>query len=270
MRSFAPLVDSDLPVPAALLDALVEMFGPPGDWVVIGAAARDLALQVGGVDLPRRATRDVDIAVAAHDAGEFERTLNRVGQPTAAWQRRIVGGQQVDVLPFGGMERDGVVTVQDHTLNVLGLSEAAAHADHLVLPSGGILPVAALEHLAILKLIAHSDRQPGDSRDADDLRILLQAASLGVYGAEVWDDDEAMAATGFDHELAGAYRLGRRGLSCFEPTRADRVLSVADSTEDVLLFTGHRAQHVLLDAWRAGLRQEPLSGGQRRGWSNDE
>lgn len=254
MRSFAPLADSDLPVPAVLLEALVDAFGPPGDWVVIGATARDLALQVGSVQLPRRATRDVDIAVAAHDSRDFQRTLDGVGRPTAAWQRRVVLGHQVDVVPFGDLERHGEVVVQDSVLNVLGLSEAAAHADRLVLPSGRVLPVAPLELIAILKMVAFADRYPGESRDAEDLRIVLQAASHGRYGDEVWDDDDALAAVGFDHELAGAYRLGRRGLECFRPDRASMVLSVASRTEDTLQFRGHRERRVLLDAWRAGLR----------------
>lgn len=194
MRSFSPLADSDLPVPAVLLDSLVDAFGPPGDWVLIGATARDLALHVGSVNLPRRATKDVDIAVAARDSRDFERTLDGVGRPTAAWQRRVVLGHQVDVIPFGGLERHGEVVVQDSVLNVLGLSEAAVHADLLVLPSGRVLPVAPLELIAILKVVAFSDRYPGESKDAEDLRIVLQAASRGSYGEEVWDDDDAWRA----------------------------------------------------------------------------
>lgn len=167
MRNFAPLADTDLPVPASLLDALVDIFGPPGDWVVIGATARDLA---------------------------------------------------------------------------------------------------PLELIAILKMIAFSDRYPGESRDAEDLRLVQQAASHGIFGEEIWEDDDAMAAVGFDHELAGAYRLGRRGLGCFTSARAQMVLSLATSTEDTLRFAGHREQHVLLEAWRAGLRRERLGAeGRRRG-----
>lgn len=49
MRTFAPLTDGDLPVPGELLDALVDALGVPGRWVLVGAAARDLALILGGV-----------------------------------------------------------------------------------------------------------------------------------------------------------------------------------------------------------------------------
>lgn len=37
MRTFAPLTDTDLPVPSELLDALVDVLGAPGKWVLIEA-----------------------------------------------------------------------------------------------------------------------------------------------------------------------------------------------------------------------------------------
>lgn len=254
MRTFAPLTAGDLPVREELFDVLVDAFGPPGTWVVVGATARDLALRVGDVPLTARATVDIDVAVAASDPRHFQIAISTVGTPTRAWQRRMVGHQQVDLVPFGGIESEGEVTLEGHTLNVLGLAEAAEHADLLVLPSGGVLPVAPLELIAFLKLLAFADRYPAQTKDGEDLRILLLAASSGVYGEDVWDDDEAMAACEFDHELAGAYRLGRRGIACFPPERATMVLAVASNTEGTLSFPRHPEQDPLLDAWRAGMR----------------
>lgn len=259
MRTFAPLTDGDLPVPGDLLDALVDNLGAPGRWVVIGATARDLALTLGGVTLPRRATRDVDIAIAAHDALDFDTTLATLGQPTRAWQRRQLLGQQVDVVPFGGLERDGAVFIHDFNLTVLGCAEAAAHADHVTLPSGRLLPAAPLELIAVLKLIAFADRQPAQTKDADDLLTALRAASHGVYGDETWNDEPALAATGYDHELAAAYRLGRRGIACFSPDRAQRVLDVAIETTTALRLAWRGSHDELLNAWLAGLR----TGGSR-------
>lgn len=129
MRTFAPLAERDLPVPGELLDALVDTLGPPGPWVLIGATARDLALILGGVTLPRRATNDVDIAVAAQDADDFDAMLATIGEPTRAWQRRRLLGQQVDVVPFGDLESDGDVVIHESSLSVLGCAEAAANAE---------------------------------------------------------------------------------------------------------------------------------------------
>lgn len=256
MRTFAPLADGDLPVPGELLDALVDALGAPGRWVLIGAAARDLALILGGVSLPRRATNDVDIAIAADDALDFDSTLATLGEPTQAWQRRRLLGQQVDVVPFGGLERDGDVVIHESSLTVLGCAEAASHADHITLPSGRLLSVAPLELIAVLKLIAFAGRQPAQTKDADDLLTVLRASSGGAYGDETWDDELALAATDFDHQLAGAYRLGRRGIACFIPDRAQRVLEFATQIHPALRLAWRGAHGELLEAWLAGLRAD--------------
>ncbi len=253
MRTFAPLTDGDHPVPSNLLDALVDALGAPGHWVLIGATARDLALILGRVSLPRRATNDVDIAIAAHDALDFDTRLATLGEPTRAWQRRRLLGQQVDVVPYGDLERDGDVVIHDSRLDVLGCAEAAAHADHIRLPSGKLLPVAPLELIAVLKLIAFAGRQPAQTKDADDLLTVLRAASEGIYGDETWDDELALAATEYDHQLAGANRLGRRGISCFSPDRANRVLRMATQMQPVLRLAWRGAHHELLEAWLTGL-----------------
>ncbi len=227
MRTFAPLADGDLPVPGELLDALVETLGPAGPWVLIGATARDLALILGGVTLPRRATNDVDIAVAAHDAGDFDALLATIGEPTRAWQRRRLLGQQVDVVPFGELEREGDVVIHESSLSVLGCAEAAANADLVTLPSGRLLPVAPLELIAVLKLIAFAGRQPAETKDADDLLTVLRASSEGIYGEETWDDELAMAATDFDHELAAPTDSAVEASLASSLTVPERVLEVA-------------------------------------------
>lgn len=254
MRIFAPLAERDLPVPGELLDALVEALGAPGRWVLIGAAARDLALILGGVTLPRRATNDVDIAIAAQDAVDFDAMLATIGEPTRAWQRRRLLGQQVDVVPFGDLERDGEVVIHESSLSVLGCAEAAANADLVTLPSGRLLPVAPLELIAVLKLIAFAGRQPAQTKDADDLLTVLRASSEGVYGDETWDDEVAMAATDFDHEVASAFRLGRRGIACFTTERARRVLQVATQVHPILRLAWRGAHDELLGAWLAAVR----------------
>ncbi len=254
MRTFAPLTDGDLPAPGDLLDALVDALGPPGRWVLIGATARDLALMLGGVTLPRRATNDVDIAVAAHDVVDFDAMLATIGEPTRAWQRRRLLGQQVDVVPYGDLERDGEVVIHESSLSVLGCAEAAANADLVTLPSGRLLPAAPLELIAVLKLIAFAGRQPAETKDADDLLTVLRAASEGIYGDETWDDLVAMAATDFDHALAGAYRLGRRGIACFTTGRAAQVLEIGRQIQLTVRLAWRGAEDELLQAWLDGLR----------------
>lgn len=254
MRTFGPLAERDLPVPGQLLDALVDALGAPGRWVLIGATARDLALILGGVTLPRRATNDVDIAIAAHDAVDFDAILATIGEPMRAWQRRRLLGQQVDVVPFGDLERDGEVVIHESSLNVLGCAEAAANADLVTLPSGGLLPVAPLELIAVLKVIAFAGRQPAETKDADDLLTVLRAASEGIYGEETWHDESSMAATDYDHELASAHRLGSRGIACFDTGRAEWVKRVASEVQREVRSAWRGAHEELLAAWLTGLR----------------
>lgn len=253
MRTFAPLTEGDLPVPGELLDALVDSLGAPGRWVLIGATARDLALILGGVSLPRRATNDVDIAIAAHDVVDFDAMLATIGEPTRAWQRRRLLGQQVDVVPYGDLERDGEVVIHESSLSVLGCAEAAANADLVTLPSGRLLPVAPLELMAVLKLVAFAGRQPAETKDADDLLTVLRASSEGVYGDEAWDDEPALAAAAYDHELASAYRLGLRGIACFTSDRAQSVLRMAAGTQPLLRLAWRGTRDELLEAWLAGI-----------------
>ena len=254
MRTFAPLAEGALPVPGELLDALVDALGAPGRWVLIGATARDLALILGGVSLPRRATNDVDIAIAAHDAFDFDAMLETIGEPTRAWQRRRLLGQQVDVVPFGELERDGEVLIHESSLSVVGCAEAAANADLVTLPSGRLLPVSPLELMAVLKLIAFAGRHPAETKDADDLLTVLRAASEGNYGEETWDDELAMAATEYDHELASAHRLGRRGIACFATDRAGQVLEVATQIRPTVRLAWRGRHDELLEAWLTGLQ----------------
>lgn len=253
MRTFAPLTGSDLPVPGDLLDALVDALGAPGNWVLIGATARDLALVLGQVSLPRRATNDVDVAVAALDAVDFDTTLETIGESTRAWQRRRLLGHQVDIVPFGPLESDGEVIIHEASLTVIGCAEAAAFADHVRLPSGRLLPVAPLELISVLKLIAFAERQPAQTKDADDLLTVLRAASEGSYGDETWVDAASLAATDFDHELASAHRLGRRAISCFSSDRAATVLMVANRIQPALRLAWRGKHDALLEAWLAGM-----------------
>ncbi|WP_223202636.1 hypothetical protein [Propioniciclava sp. MC1595] len=116
------------------------------------------------------------------------------------------------------------------------------------------MPVAPLELIAVMKLIAFAGRQPAETKDADDLFTVLRAASDGIYGDETWDDELAMAATDFDHELAGAYRLRRRGIACFPADRARRVLDQATQTHPTMRRAWRGAHDGLLDAWLIGLR----------------
>lgn len=254
MRTFETFADEQLPVPAQVLQSLVADLGEPGRWAVIGATARDLAFMAGGVRLPRRTTADIDVTIAVQDAHEFRQVS--LGDPAGGPFKRVVDGLSLDVVPCGGIETDGVLMHDDTRLTVLGCAEAARHADTLRLPNGAVLPFASLESLAVLKLIAFSERYPATDKDSVDLEAILAAAGEGRYGEETWGDEEALQAMEYDHLTASVFRLGRVAISCFTSERAGLVLDFAAQAREHLLTAWRGRSREQLDAWLAGLSAE--------------
>ena len=123
--------------------------------LVIGAAARDLVIHALLDQPPHRATRDVDIAVATNSLEDHRVFLSSLSTAASSAHRVTVFGVTVDVVPFGAVEQSGQVRFEDdHLLDVTGLQEADAHADHVVVEPGLEVRVAPLEALATLKLLA--------------------------------------------------------------------------------------------------------------------
>lgn len=189
--------------------------------LVAGAFARDLHLAYGlGVEVGRK-TDDIDLALSVKDWPTFR----------AVRQRLIDGGRfrslpgtgpclihvtelPVDIVPFGAVETanrlllwppDGAVH-----MNVFGFAEALETAQMVSLPSAVQVRVVTLPALALLKIVAWTERHLASPRkDAVDLMLVLQHYLEAVGPERLWedfrhwtDDDD------FDYELANARMLG--------------------------------------------------------------
>jgi len=254
------------------------------DYFVVGALARDILLtNVFGLPASR-ATRDVDLAVAMPGWREFEAMKARLVE-TGAFRadERIAQrlsylpapgrGYPLDLIPFGGVEREGSAIAWPPdggvVMNVAGYAEVFASTVSVELEPGFTIRVTSLAGLAILKLVAWTDRGAGDSRDAIDLATLLREYGAAgnedrLYGAEI----SVLEAVGYDFDLAGARLLGvdagRIAASSTQkhiltllgdPARVDRlVLHVAQGL--------HRAQDALT---QAGQLLEQFRGGFQKG-----
>lgn len=123
-----------------VLMALCDLAKARGvEIVLVGATARDIALAAEGHDAPLRATNDVDIAVAVADAAAFERLVADLAPvPASGAHKFLINGIEVDIVPFGGIEREDrtVVWPDGSTMNTLGFAESLESALELVLPGG--------------------------------------------------------------------------------------------------------------------------------------
>lgn len=193
----------------AVLKAATETQG--ADFFVIGALARDLLLEVVHGAEVRRATRDVDVAVALSDWGAYEAVVQilvdrhdfvRGGPP-----HRLEHSERdpLDLVPFGGLEDPPGAVAWDsdaRVMSTLGLREAYETAVEILLDGDLPVKVASLEGQALLKLVAWRDRPFERRRDAEDFCLLLRmyydvreelvySRHLDVLGGEGFSMSEA-------------------------------------------------------------------------------
>jgi predicted nucleotidyltransferase len=152
--------------------------------VLVGAFARDLIYShAHGIALTKN-TFDIDISIGVASWAEYRQTCDeliklnfRNENPAHPEKFTDVNGQEVDLLPFGGLAEDGKTIhwpVDGSPWTISGIQEACDHAWRF--PVGAYeLRVAPPCALIYLKLFAAHDR-PADRRNKDtaDIHFLLQ------------------------------------------------------------------------------------------------
>lgn len=199
------------------------------DFMLVGAAARDLWLQHHHGIEPLRKTTDMDFAFAVPDWPAYITLTERLIEsgcfkPDERAQHRLRNrvGTMIDILPFGGVESHEAQIVwppPDETLmSVIGYAEANAATETVMLPGTVPLAVITIPMLALLKLFAWEDRHWAQPRkDASDLLFVLDHSfrmagleRLHDLAPELFDLDE------FDPELAGAWLIGCQARSVID------------------------------------------------------
>jgi predicted nucleotidyltransferase len=198
--------------------------------MVVGATARDIlaAATVGAP--PARATRDVDVAVAVASWATFDTMTSCLTPDGHARHRFRVSGVPLDVVPFGGVETHGrMLDWGDGTrMSALGLREAHAKAETVVLPGGLDVLVPTVAGLTVLKLCAWSERRRETRRDAVDIQTILDWQTSGRLLDAAYDDVAVLEAYDFDPELASTHRLGR----CMADLLGPKTGSIAQLLDD--------------------------------------
>lgn len=244
---------TDIPVAEEVLAELASLCRDLAlDFLVVGAAARDLVIHALQRTAPIRATNDIDIAVAIRDSREFTQLAARLPQNGTSPHKFTVLGVEVDVVPFGDIEHDrGVRFADDHLLDVRGVQEAYSTSVLVRMPQGTELRVASAAAQTALKVLAWRDRYRDNPKDGLDLRVILLALSEDPFVDEVWTDHSALDATDDDIISAASYHYARRAAEAFDPSDGHAVLDVLN---DALL------RPVLLRHMRNGLATDLLDG----------
>lgn len=252
---------------------------PDVDFLVVGAMARDLLLHYGqGVPITR-ATTDIDFGLAVAGWEEFQKLRDTLlcsehftsGQPDS---HRLLhrGGIPIDLIPFGGVERDDGTIMwpeDDSVMGVLGYGEARATAVEVVLPDKQSVATVCLSMLAILKLMAWSERHTyTPKKDASDLFLILlnylndeNTKRLYEVGTHLFESEE------FDYQVAGAWLAGYDAAEHItdnseQPGRVldavEKVLSAEADSNGNLRLVGETADKAasalkLLAGFRAGI-----------------
>ena len=224
------------------------------ECMIIGATARDILLtHVFGVP-PRRATYDVDFAVAVENWDQFEQLKSRLSakkgfDASERMKQRLYyrshendygdHGYPLDLVPFGGVAHNTneIAWPPDMqvTMNVAGYQEVLRSAEQVELASGCIAKLASLAGLAILKLIAWSDRGSSNPKDAHDLyQIMTKYADAGnadrLYGAEF----TLLEQVDYDPEIAGACLLGKDTALLASETTYPQLMAILEQDYDRL------------------------------------
>ncbi|MGY0502547.1 hypothetical protein ACWZHB_29000 [Nocardia sp. FBN12] len=191
------------------LDAVASRTGV--DFLVVGATARNmLAHSITGAT-PERATHDVDIAVGVADWDEVWQLGSMFGAQDRHSHRIAIGGIPVDIIPCGAIEAADrtVAWPGDFTMNTLGFREAFGSAETVLLPGQLVVRIPSIAAQVLLKLVAWFDRHWTSTKDAVDLRTMLEWSDTAQLLEELYESHFGLVEMyDYDTALAGAHRIG--------------------------------------------------------------
>ena len=193
-----------------ILQALVRGFEKfEIDFYLIGAVAREVWM-LGLKDItPRRATSDIDFGADIINMERFNDLKNyliNIEGFTASKSNDYVlfaqDGKQIDILPFGIMEKDGKVTVN-------GMKEVFTEAATDVTFEDKItFKVCTLPGIVLLKLVAWDDRPEIRRDDLTDIADILNHF-FKIYEEMIWEHHNDLFGEDKDLESISARVLGR-------------------------------------------------------------
>jgi predicted nucleotidyltransferase len=210
--------------------------------LVVGALARDLWLHYGYDIEIKRATEDIDFALAVDWQGfsQARDALVATGlfEPLRNVPHKLRHGKfgWIDLIPFGAVERaDGTIAWPpsgDEVMEVLGYAEAHAAAVPIALPDNQTVQAVSLPMLAVLKVLAWKDRHRAtQGKDAVDLALIMRRYLEVGNLDRLYADFAYVINENFDFEPTGAWLLGRdaRAQLIEHSARVERMIGALDA-----------------------------------------
>lgn len=186
-------------------------------FFIAGATARDLVLHHVFERNIGRKTYDIDTAILISNWDEYTALRNeliKAGLQATNSAHRLIhaeSGLPVDIIPFGNIsgENEDISWPPKHAIrmSVAGFSEAYNHALIIEIEPDYTIKVSSLAGLALLKLIAWSERHHESNKDAHDfLTILTEYSNIEID--RLYEDYVPGELLEFNPERLGAYLLG--------------------------------------------------------------
>lgn len=228
-----------------LAELVADLHAAAPAWtpLLVGAMARDLLLYYAHNIPVSRATEDIDLGFAVADWEDFA-TLRAALLASTHFEAHSSmihkffhrRGRQIDLIPYGGLElADGSIAWPprgDEVMTVVGYRAAVASATDVMLPEGQRVLVVSLPMLAVLKVIAWSERHTTAPRkDAADLLLILRSYLDAGNQQRLYDEaTHLLDDSHFDYERAGAWLAGHDAATAIrkdaaEQTRVHQMIS---------------------------------------------
>ena len=213
-------------------------------YFIAGATARDIVLYNVFGRTPGRQTRDIDTAILVSNWREYEtlkQSLISAGLSATRSSHRLqhlISGLPVDIIPFGDIADQGnkIQWPPEHDviMSVAGFNEAYRAAITVTIDDKTPLKVASMAGLALLKLMAWSDRRALTSKDATDFYTLLteyeHLQEDRLY--ETFIPGEQMD---HDPKRMGAFLLGYDMSALMSDETAPQIQHIRDETIELLI-----------------------------------
>ncbi len=202
-----------------LLLALERGFSKFGiDYYLVGATARDVWMRGVHEVPPKRATSDLDFAIMIKDSDIFDELKKYLIEVEGfipykenafvlIWKDKT----QVDLIPFGELEHEGVATVKGTgftSMNVEGFKEVFEKASEDIQTKDQKFKVCTLAGIVILKLIAWDDRPEMRGDDIDDIAEIIK--NYFHFNSEaIWEHHSDLFTDENDLDEIASQYLGR-------------------------------------------------------------